>query len=272
MGAVIQNIVMIGSGNVATHLAEVFYWKGKKISQVYSRDPEHAKQLANKVGSEAIDDLFSLTTDADLYIIAVPDKSIEEVAGKLLLKDKLLVHTSGSVAMEALSGASLNYGIFYPLNTFSKEKGIDFSNTPICIEGNTTSNKEKLVRLGKVISGDVRIITSEERQIIHMAAVFVSNFTNHMYGIAEDILESHELPFDILKPLIMETAQKIWKHKPADAQTGPAVREDISTIDTHMEILGKFPEFKKIYEMMTKDIVRRRKTRLRQGYGGQSND
>ncbi len=255
----INNIAMIGAGNVSFHLTKAFFKAGKNIVQIFGRNTDNGNSLAESVSAEFITDLSNLTIDADLYIVSVPDNVLIEVLDKINIPNKLIVHTSGTSEIEILKNTSGNYGVFYPLQTFTKTKNVDFKNIPVCIEANNKTNLYLLSILAKSISDDVKEITSEQRIILHVAAVFACNFSNYLYTIADEILEEHNLSFDLIKPLIQETAEKIQTHKPSYAQTGPAKREDYQTIETHLKALSKFPEFKDIYEILSKKIINHKK-------------
>jgi predicted short-subunit dehydrogenase-like oxidoreductase (DUF2520 family) len=251
----IKNVVSIGAGNLATQLALALIEKEVQVTQVFSRNPESAKELAEKVNSEFITDLSLLKKDADLYIVAVKDSAIPEVLETLNLDEsRLIVHTAGSVPMSILEGFSANYGVFYPLQTFSKSRKIDFSDIPICIEANHPSNLLKLELLGKKLSNSVNQINSEERKTLHLAAVFANNFVNHLYAIGAHILHDQKLDFNLLKPLITETAAKVQELSPLDAQTGPAKRYDKTIIDAQLKMLEHSPEYRKIYSFVTESI------------------
>lgn len=248
-------ISIIGSGNLATQLGLALHKEGYLISQVFSRNKKNAEILSKKLKAKAVVDLKKLSTDSSIYIISVKDDAIESVAKQLKLKDQIVVHTSGSVSMDVLKKTSKNYGVFYPLQTFSKEKQASFKTIPICIEANNNTTSTTLQYFAKSISGNVQKVNSEQRKKIHLAAVFACNFTNHMYAIAEHLLAKDKLSLDLLKPLIEETAHKIKKTKPSNAQTGPAIRNDKKTIDAHVKLLANEKDFKKIYELITKSIV-----------------
>ena len=253
----IENVVIIGAGNLATQLALTLFEKGIPVKQVYSRKIESASELAGKVNASFTNNLSELLPEADLYIIAVKDSAIQEVLENIPLKDdQLIVHTAGSIPMIILEGFSANYGVFYPLQTFSKYRKIDFSDIPICIEANHPSNMINLEKLGGILSSSVNQINSEERKTLHLAAVFVNNFVNHLYAVGADILQDKKLDFDLLKPLIRETAEKIETLHPFDAQTGPAKRNDQSVIRTQLKMLQDKPEFQKIYSFATESIFR----------------
>lgn len=251
----IENVVIIGAGNLATQLALALFEKGIQVKQVYSRKIESASELAGKVNAGFTNDLTQLLPEADLFVIAVKDSAIQEVLENIQINDdQFIVHTAGSVSMDILEGFSINYGVLYPLQTFSKTRKIDFSDIPICIEANHPSNMLKLEKLGKRLSSSVNQINSDERKTLHLAAVFVNNFVNHLYSIGDDILHEKKLNFDLLKPLIRETAEKIETLHPVDAQTGPAKRNDQNTIEAHRKMLQDKPTFQKIYSFATESI------------------
>ena len=251
----VQNIVLIGSGRVATQLGKRLAEKGKFIVQVYSRTQAHAAQLAGQLGSEPIHDPEKIRHDADLYIISVSDDAIPEIAAKLRFEGKPVAHTSGSVPMDAVSAISANYGVFYPLQTFVKNRDVDFNDIPLCIEGADPETENLLTGLAYEISNDVRIINSEQRLKIHIAAVFASNFTNFMYLMGEDVLKNAGVEFDILLPLIRETAAKMNSAMPHEAQTGPAMRGDEKVIRKHLKMLAGDPEKQAIYRQLSGHIT-----------------
>ncbi|MBA4410004.1 MAG: F420-dependent NADP oxidoreductase [Bacteroidota bacterium] len=251
----IENVVIIGSGNLATQLALALIEKGIRVKQVYSRSVESARLLAEKVNASFTNDLSQLIPEADLYVIAVKDSAIQEVLENLSLdENQLIVHTAGSVPMNILEGFTHNYGVFYPLQTFSKSRKVDFSDIPVCIEANHPSSLLKLEKLGERISNTVNQINSDERKTLHLAAVFTNNFVNHFYAIGAEILQVKKLDFDLLKPLIRETAAKIENIHPLEAQTGPAKRNDKTIIGPHLKMLQDKPEYQKIYSFVTESI------------------
>jgi predicted short-subunit dehydrogenase-like oxidoreductase (DUF2520 family) len=249
-------ITLIGAGNVATQLGLALLKEGYLISQVYSKTSRSASILSKKLKAKAITDLKKLELDAAIYIIAVKDDAINQVAKHLELKDQIVVHTSGSVSVDALKNVSKNHGVFYPLQTFTKNKKLKFKNVPVCIEGNNKSTSTTLQYFAKSISSNVQVINSDQRKVIHLAAVFACNFTNHMYAIAEEILKKNKLSLDLLQPLIEETALKIKTTSPAQAQTGPAVRGDQKIMEEHLKMLGD-KKLKEIYEVVSGNIVKK---------------
>jgi len=198
----IQHIILLGAGNVATHLARTFAKKGYHILQVYNRTAKRGRKLANRVGAGYVELPEHLDPDADLYILAVSDSVIGEIAGKMRVNRGLVVHTSGSVSIDQLATASPNYGVFYPLQTFRKDKRISFDRVPVCIEANSPESEKALFHLATRISSHVHLINSEQRKVLHLAAVFAGNFSNFMYSIAEDILQPYWILFELLRPLI----------------------------------------------------------------------
>lgn len=250
-----MNIVLLGSGNVATHLGRAFKLAGQSIVQVWSLDIEHAKELADTLASEAISDLDDINRAADLYIISVKDDAISEVASMLKMGDKLIVHTSGSTGLEALEGVSSRIGVFYPLQTFSKSKSVDFRQIPIAIEASNSEDAAVIRSIADRLSERVIELNSSQRRALHVAAVFACNFTNHLFAIAQGLLEAEKLDFDLVRPLIAETAEKIQLNDPESVQTGPALREDHEIILSHLDMLRDKPELKELYERLSQSIV-----------------
>ncbi len=246
---------MLGSGNVATHLGKAFSNAGHTILQVWSRNFNHAQELADQVNAEAIDQLSHLTADGDLYIVSIVDDAIISVLEKIPSTSAVIVHTSGSTDMQVISPYSMNYGVFYPLQTFSKAVNIDLSNTPILLEASNEPVYKILKELASSISEDVQKCNSDQRIKLHIAAVFSCNFTNHLYAIAQEILNESELDFDLIRPLILETARKVMDELPSKVQTGPAVRADQLTLDRHRQKLKDHPNWLSIYNLLSSDII-----------------
>ena len=255
-------IILIGAGNVASHLGPALERAGHMVQGVYSRQPEHARQLTQYLyQAQPYDTLDFSATDAQLFIIAVSDDAIPEVVAALQLPEEaLLVHTSGSQPLSVLKrSATPRVGVFYPLQTFSKHHPLDFHQVPICLESEDSDTLYKLTKLAKSISGHVALLNSQERRVLHVAAVFASNFTNHMLRMAETLAEAHQLDYELLKPLIEETIRKSLATSPEQAQTGPAVRGDARTIKQHQAFLKKFdPDYAKVYRVITQHIMKDR--------------
>lgn len=243
-------VTVIGSGNVAQHLIKAFAKAdGVSIVQVYARS---AESLLHLFPQQLITTDLSGLKEADIYIIAVTDNAITEVSAQLPFKNRLVVHTSGSVSIDALDSNNRR-GVFYPLQTFSKNKEVDFINIPICLESESAEDYELLATLANSISGNIFNVDSGQRKALHVAAVFASNFTNHMYALANEICTEHKMPFDILKPLIAETAAKVKELSPLKAQTGPAIRHDSKTLEAHLEMLTNDNQ-RNIYKTLTQSI------------------
>ena len=249
-----MNIVLLGSGNVATHLAIALKAVGENIVQVFSPNLEHAKQLAAKLNTQAINNLAEINNQADLYIISVKDDAIAEVVNGLSNVDGLVVHTSGTTDIKVISSVLKKAGVFYPLQTFSKAKELNFNNIPLCIESTDAEQVEILKVLAHKLSNKVYELDGEKRKILHLAAVFACNFTNHLYSMANELLVKNDLDFDIIRPLIAETANKVLIDLPANVQTGPAVRNDESTMNKHLSMLADLPELQEIYETLSNSI------------------
>ncbi|OOV16553.1 Rossmann-like and DUF2520 domain-containing protein [Flavobacterium sp. LM4] len=247
---------IIGSGNVAQHLIKAFTKsESVKIGQVFCRKKE---ALLHLVDSEKIVTDFSDLKEADLYIISITDDAISEVSEQLPFQNKLVAHTSGTSSINLLNLKNRR-SVFYPLQTFSKTKPVDFSIIPICLEAENEADYSILETVAKSISNTVFSISSEQRKALHVSAVFVNNFTNHLYQIGQEICEEHQVPFEILKPLILETAEKIKTLTPVDAQTGPAKRNDSVTIEAHLNYLTNENQ-RNIYKILTQSIQNNGKT------------
>ena len=243
-------VTLIGSGNLAQHLLSAFEKStAVELVQVFSRKKENVSHL---IPFDQITDNFDDLAEADVYIIAVSDDAITEVSLQLPFKNQLVVHTSGSASMESLSDNNRK-GVFYPLQTFTKGKEVDFKNIPICIESQFNDDYNLLKKVADSISDKVFSINSEQRRSLHVSAVFVNNFVNHLYKIGSDICDGHQVPFEILQPLIRETAEKIVTLSPNEAQTGPAKRNDETTIEVHLDFLSD-ENHKNIYKLLTQSI------------------
>lgn len=248
-----MKIVCLGAGNVATHMANAFKENGAEITQVWSRDLATAQALALQIGAEAISDLNDVETFADLYLIAVKDDAIAEVANGLKKINGIVVHTSGATGMDVLQDHK-DYGVFYPLQTFSKSQPIDFIHVPLCLEANTEENMTSLQMIAMKLTPLIYEVESKKREILHVAGVFACNFVNHLYTLSHEILKENTLDFEMLRPLIMETATKVQEALPEQVQTGPAIRDDIKTISKHEELLSKTPHLQDIYRNLSNSI------------------
>lgn len=244
-------VILLGYGNVGSHLCNEFIKnRNIEIVQVYNRSIDRINHLKDKV---KITDNLTTLLSADIYIISISDDTILKFTKSLKLKDSFIIHTSGSLGLDVIQSTQRK-GVFYPLQTFTKDKEIKFKKVPICLESNNNEDLILLEQLASSISDNVFILDSEKRKKMHIAAVFVNNFTNHLYQIGSDICERNEVPFEILLPLIKETAEKVQTLTPLKAQTGPAKRNDQSTISMQINQL-KESELS-IYKSLTDSIIK----------------
>ncbi len=251
-----MRITIIGSGNVATHMAAALKNAGHNIVQVYSRDMQNAALLAYHVKAEPTDDIQEINNETDVFIIAVKDEVIGILAEQLAKHDKLIIHTSGATDLYALLAFTDKAGVLYPLQTFSKVKEVNFRQVPLCIEGADDSITRQIEELAQSISNNIYRVDSEQRKILHLAAVFACNFPNYLYEVARQLLDAKGLDFELLRPLILETAQKVQERLPAQVQTGPAVRNDAGTMDAHLKLLAETPHLQQIYTMLSQGIIK----------------
>lgn len=252
----IKNITVIGAGGVATSLIPAFIAKGFNINCIYSRHIESAQILAKKYNCSSTDDLSHVSNNSDLYLICITDDAVASVAKELhIRKDAICVHTAGSLSMNLLSGLTQNFGIFYPMQTFSKGRIVDFNDVPLFIEASNEETKTRLHEVAEKLSNKIYDLNEEGRRKLHLAAVFACNFSNHCYSIAEDLLNQQGLPFNVLLPLIDETARKVHTISPLLAQTGPAVRNNKCVINNHKNMLIKRNDLREIYNILTENII-----------------
>ena len=253
-----MKIILIGAGNLATNLGKALLAAGNDILQVYSRTIQSAERLATIVGGSPVTDISLVRDDADLYIISVKDAVLSELIPPLCKgkETKVFVHTAGSMPMEVFQGMAIHYGVLYPMQTFSKEKEVDFSKIPCFIEANDDYAHHVVSELAGTLSGQIYELSSADRKYLHLAAVFACNFANHCCAISEEILSKHGIPFDVMLPLIDETANKLHTLSPKEAQTGPAVRYDENVIRNQAALLKDNMFLKDIYERMSMNIHR----------------
>ncbi len=248
------NICFIGAGNLATQLSKSLSGNGFNISQIYSRTTKSAKLLADSLKTKYTTEISSIDTKVDLYFVALKDSAVNEVLSQINFNNKLVVHCSGSLPLSVLEKYSENRGVFYPLQTFSKNRDVNFSSIPIFIDSDSTKNEKRLLEIAQQISNSVFILDSEKRKSLHISAVFACNFVNHFYTISSEILKNTDIPFDVLKPLILETAQKVQELEPEKAQTGPAVRFDKNIITSHLKELEGLNNYQELYNSISKSI------------------
>lgn len=252
-----MRVSLVGVGNVGYHLAQRFTEKGVLIHQIFGRNLQKINALANELGTTGTTDLATLSDKSTIYILAIKDDAIAEVAAQLAYLNhpsRIFAHTSGATSSKILAPYFQNYGIFYPLQTFSRAVPIDFDTLPICICANDPLAEQQLVALAKQICPNVYHLSDEQRQGLHVGAVMVNNFTNHLFAIAADICQQQQLPFELLKPLIRETVNKLAYLNPKVAQTGPALRGDQGTVNTHLNYLNNFPVYSALYKNLSDSI------------------
>lgn len=257
-------VTFIGAGNVAWHLSKAFENAGYGVAEVYSRDLHHARLLADRLyDARPTNNLNLYDSPAKLFLLCVPDDAHDEVLRRLVLPEKaVLVHTSGSRSLRDLqeltilhSDVPLRTGVFYPLQTFSQQVPVRMEDVPLCIEAADSETEAELIHIAQELSRTVYLVSSDERKVLHIAAVFACNFTNHLWAIAYDLLDEHHLDFDLLKPLITETVRKaLTASHPADVQTGPAIRDDFSLMKQHVSYLGNHESLARIYQLLSQSI------------------
>lgn len=250
-----MEIVLIGAGNLATNLGKALFQSGHVIKQVYSHTEDSASALGSKLNSPYTADLTQVEKKADLFIIAVKDSVLPSVASALKegREQQFFVHTAGSISMDVLPFE--RRGVLYPMQTFTKERKVDFSVIPFFIETSGKSDYGILHRLSLTMSDTVYELNTADRQYLHLAAVFCNNFANHCYNMGAQLLKQHgDIPFAVMMPLIEEKVAKLYQFTPAEAQTGPAVRWDTNVMDRQMDLLSGQNDMKNIYQMMSQGI------------------
>ena len=250
-----MKIVVIGAGNMATHLTSAIQKTPFTIIQVYSRSEENARILANRLETTWTIQIHEITPDADLYIFAVTDNVLPEIIPQIPKNNGIWVHTAGSIPMDIFKGYVERYGVLYPLQTLSKNRAINLQTVPIFVEACSPDDEKWIIEFAGKLSASIQILDSDKRRFLHLSAVFASNFTNHMYALAYQLLEEQDISPDVLLPLIDETAAKIHSYSPINAQTGPAVRNDSDVLNRHIELLSN-REMKEIYQLISKNIYK----------------
>lgn len=256
--------VIIGSGNVATHIALALAKAQHQVAQIYSRNIGNAQVLAETVNASAqcsdctaTDDLSLIMKDADVYLFSVKDDALPVLLKEMpaVNENAVCCHTAGSVTMEVFEGVAAHYGVLYPMQTFSKSRKVDFSVIPCFVEGNDDVSLNTIAELARSLSDSVHFLSSEKRKSLHLAAVFACNFTNHCYRLAERVLQEAGIDFSLYLPLIDETARKVHELSPSAAQTGPAIRYDETVINRHLAMLDD-ESMREIYRLMSQSIHR----------------
>ena len=253
-----MKITLIGAGNLATNIGLALHSAGHIIVQVYSRQLANASCLSSRLGATAIDQLDKVNDLADIYIFSLKDSVLQSAIEKVCKHNtnKVFLHTAGSMNMQLFEGYATCFGVLYPMQTFSKDRPVDFKSIPCFIEASDSKTLECIQSLALSVSEKVYMLSSHDRKYLHLSAVFACNFVNHCYEIAAEILHQHDIPFEVLQPLIDETARKIHMLSPRDAQTGPAVRYDKNVIEAQRKLLADSPLWQEIYERMSASIHR----------------
>lgn len=256
MNTGIRRLVLMGAGHVATHLGLAMRHAGLEVLQVYNRTAHRGKELAGKLGCAQTTQMQSLLPGADLYLMAVSDDAIPGLVRAFPFRDRLLAHTSGSVPLHALMDAGSRAAAFYPLQTFSTGHAVDWNGLPLCLEANEADDMRRLRDLALALGASPYEIHSDDRKALHLAAVFACNFSNHMFAIAAEILKEKDLPFELIRPLIAETAHKALESgRPSRVQTGPAVRSNRAVMNAHADMLREHPLWKKLYTSLSDSIA-----------------
>ncbi len=252
----IRHVSFVGSGNVATHLARALQKAEIEIDGVFSPTASHAMEFSKAFNCRLVHDIHDLSSGTDLILLCVPDNQVAATAHAIAPGRAIVAHTSGIVNLSQISTISHPTGVFYPLQTFSKQREVSFTDIPFCIEASDQHTKEALTQLAYLLSNRVAEISSEDRALLHLTAVMVNNFTNRLYGMAHEILTENNLDFNLLVPLIRETALKVAQMPPHQAQTGPARRKDEITLMRHRELLKDFPHYQQLYQLLTDQIIK----------------
>jgi len=249
-----MNISFIGSGNVASQLALLLFKSDHRIINIYSSHYANANKLAKQVKAKPVKQIDQVATKSDFVIIAVRDEVITEVIENLPVTNCTILHTSGTTSIELLKKKFINCGVLYPVQTFSRNAPTP-SVIPFCIEASNRSSLSKIKKTASSLSSSIHVMSSEKRLIVHLTAVITNNFTNHLFALSESILNKNKLPFKILYPLIAETLKKVQHQSPSKVQTGPAVRKDNKTLQTHLSLLKSDKQLHELYKALTKSII-----------------
>lgn len=251
-----KRVVLVGAGNVATHLGMALQKAGYEIVQVFSRTEHSASALAGQLGTEYTVSMETLRPDADLYIVSVKDAVLQSLLPSIVKgrEEALFVHTAGSMPMSVWKGIAIRYGVLYPMQTFSKQRPVDFGTVSFFVEANEPDDLETLKQMASSLGAKVYEASSEQRMSLHVAAVFACNFANHMYALSAKLLDKYGMPFEAMLPLIEETADKVHLLSPREAQTGPAIRRDGNVMDKHLDLLADEPILQDLYKKISKSI------------------
>lgn len=251
-----NKISIIGSGNVASHLAKTLRKSGLSIFSISSKNKEHASELAHLIGAKVCS-VSEIDSSVDLLIISINDDAIVDLINTIPKGIKSVIHTSGAISIDVFKDRFENYGVFYPLQSFKKDREIEFSTIPILLESNNIGFESELVKLASQISKRVEVMNSDSRKILHLAAVFANNFVNLLATEAYGILEKSNIDGSLIRPLLEETILRLKENHPKQMQTGPAMRKDFDVLKKHEELLKSDPNLQSLYIELSKQIMKR---------------
>lgn len=249
-----MKVIIVGAGNVGTSITRALADAGHSVAEVWSRTPAHAETVANRVGALPLSDLERISPDADCYLFCVKDDALEQVITHMPDTAGIWVHTAGSLPMELFASRKSDHGVLYPLQTFSRQRPLTLAEVPLFIEGSNPETTEKLEQLAATLSHSVHCMPGEKRKMLHLAAVFACNFVNHLYALSGEIIAREDIPFEVLLPLISETAAKVREMTPAEGQTGPATRGDAAVMRQQMMLIED-PPTREIYRLLSESIA-----------------
>ena len=252
-----MTVSFIGAGNIASHYAKELFEAGCKIDSILSKRLRSAKSLASIVNAHATTSFRNLSRDSNYYILAVPDEIIEKVTialAEYVNSDAIIIHTSGATELKTILTHFKHAGFAWPPQSISKEKDIDFNKVPICIGATDKKTEKSIIQLMSLITKITYKLDDKQKLALHLAAVFANNFSNHMFQLAYDICKDHKLDFQLLYPILLETSNKVIGNIPNDVQTGPAVRQDLATLQKHLHLLKTDSDKKKIYKLLSESI------------------
>ena len=255
MNQVIKNISIIGTGNVAWHLGNAFARSGIEINHIAGREMEKAKQLAELLGCKSFGTLEDEIPESDLYLLAVRDDVIRTVFEKVFKKGRFIVHHAGAIKADILDMHDNKYGVIWPMQTLTKNNEIDLKETLIAVSGNSEETQAQLKELASKISSRVIEVSDEQRSVMHLSAVWINNYTNHMYDIAYNLLKENNLSLELFYPLMEEHLNKLKEMPPDQLQTGPAIRGDMATLAKHKSMMNNHKEWKELYDTLAKSIL-----------------
>lgn len=256
MSETFSKISFIGAGNVASNLALALFRQGLQIEHVWSRDDANSKSLAERVKANVCSELNQLPVSSDLYIISVKDDVLEDVLTSLPENIPALVHTSGSIDMRQLNNYAKDVGVVYPVYSFKKSMELEWQQVPFCVEGNRDAFTDQLFALCRLLSNKVQYLNSDQRKHLHIAAIMANNFTNYLFSLSYDLSVKHNIPFDTLLPLILQTTERLSNEDPFELQTGPAIRGDLKVIQEHLTLLDSDDQ-KEVYDFLSQKIIKK---------------